>query len=84
MAIAEAVLKETQRQTLLALCDTFVPSVAVETHDPVERGFMARAASDLAVPEQIEGLMADVMTPEEIAGFSDLLDAAPRRGLRRR
>ncbi len=80
MAIAQAVLKESQRQTLLALCDTFVPSVAVETHDPVERGFMARAASDLAVPEQIEGLMADVMTPEEIAGFAGLLDALRAEG----
>ena len=67
MAVAQAVLSETQRETLEALCDTFVPAVEVDTHDPVEKEFMARAASDLAVAAQIEGLMAEAMLPEEIA-----------------
>ena len=80
MATAQVVLNETQSQTLGALCDTFVPSVAAETHDPLERDFMARAASDLDVAGQIEGLMADVMTPEEIAGFAGLLDALAAEG----
>ncbi len=80
MAIAQAVLNETQRGTLLALCNTFVPSLAVDTHDPLEREFMARAAGDLGVPEQIEGLMAQVMTGEEIAGFAGLLDALGAQG----
>src|ERR1700685_3281491 len=75
MTVIQAGLSETQRQTLRALCDTFVPSVAAETHDQVERDFMARAASDLGVAEQIEGVMAEAMTPAEIAGFAGLLDA---------
>src|SRR3954447_26126968 len=75
MAVAQAVLNETQRQTLEALCDTFVPSVEVDSHDEVERAFMGRAAADLQVAAQIEGLMADVMVPDEIAGFAGLLDA---------
>jgi choline dehydrogenase-like flavoprotein len=80
MATVQAVLNETQRETLQALCDTFVPSVATDTHDAVEREFMARAASDLGVGEQIEGLMGDVMTPVEIAGFAGLLDALANEG----
>jgi choline dehydrogenase-like flavoprotein len=75
MTVIQAVLSETQHQTLRALCDTFVPSVAAETHDQLERDFMARAASDLGVAEQIEGLMAEAMIPAEIAGFAGLLDA---------
>jgi len=75
MTVIQAVLSETQRQTLRALCDTFVPSVAAETHDQLERDFMARAASDLGVAELIEGLMAEAMIPAEIAGFAGLLDA---------
>jgi choline dehydrogenase-like flavoprotein len=80
MAVAQAVLNETQSRTLSALCDTFVPAVAAETHDELTRDFMARAASDLGVAGQIEGLMADVMTPEEIAGFAGLLDALDAEG----
>jgi choline dehydrogenase-like flavoprotein len=75
MTVIQAGLSETQRQTLRALCDTFVPSVVAETHDELERDFMARAASDLGVAEQIEGVMAEAMTPAEIAGFAGLLDA---------
>jgi choline dehydrogenase-like flavoprotein len=80
MAVAQAVLNETQRHTLGVLCDTFVPSVASGTADSIEREFMARPASDLGVAEQIEGLMADVMTAEEIAGFAGLLDALGAEG----
>ena len=40
MAVAQSVLSETQRETLEALCDTFVPSVDTDTHDPVEQEFM--------------------------------------------
>jgi choline dehydrogenase-like flavoprotein len=80
MATVQAVLNETQRETLHALCDTFVPSVATDTHDAVEREFMGRAASDLGVAEQVEGLMGDVMTPTEIAAFAGLLDALAGEG----
>ena len=82
MAVAEAVLSEEQRATLETLCDTFVPSMETDTHDELERAFMARAASDLAVATQIEGLMADVMTADEIAGFAGLLDALAAEGFR--
>jgi choline dehydrogenase-like flavoprotein len=75
MTITEAVLNETRRQTLRALCDTFVPSLATETHDELERDFMARAASDVGVAEQIEGVMAESMTPAEIAEVAGLMDA---------
>jgi choline dehydrogenase-like flavoprotein len=75
MAVAQAVLTDAQRATLEALCDTFVPSTEADTHDPVEKEFMARSASDLQVAAQIEGLMADVMLPEEIAAMGGLLDA---------
>ena len=43
---------------------------------------MARAASDLAVAAQIEGLMADVMMPEEIAGCRRAARRARGGGLR--
>ena len=75
MAVATAVFDETQRATLEALCETFVPSVQVETGDPLERDFMARSALDMQVPAQIEGMLAQAMTPEEIAAVAGLLDA---------
>ena len=75
MAVATAVFDETRRATLEALCETFVPSVQVETGDPLEREFMARSALDMLIPAQIEGMLAESMTPEEIAGVAGLLDA---------
>ena len=46
MATAQAVLSDTQRATLEALCDTFVPSVDADTHDEVERrSWRARRAT---------------------------------------
>ena len=75
MAVAAAVFDETQRATLEALCETFVPSVETDSGDPLEREFMARSALDMQVPAQIEGMLAQAMTPEEIAGVAGLLDA---------
>ncbi len=80
MAVMATVLSESQRQTLESVCDTYVPAVDTGTHDPLEREFMARAASDMAIPAQIEAMMADTMTPEEIAGFGGLLDALAGHG----
>ena len=74
MAVAAGVLNETRRRTLEAVCDTFVPSLEVETGDQVKRDFFARAASDVGVAAQVEGLMADAMMPGEIEGFGQLLD----------
>ena len=80
MSVVQAALNETQSRTLRAVCDTFVPAVAVDTYDELTRDFMARSASDVGVAEQIEGLMIEVMTPEEIAGFAALLDALDAEG----
>src|SRR5918992_1499309 len=75
MAVAAGVLDETQRRTLEAVCDTFAPAVEAETDDAALKDFYARSAGDLGVAAQIEGLMADAMTPEQIAGYAELLDA---------
>jgi len=74
VAVLASVLEDTQRGTLRAVCDTFVPSVEASDEDPL-RGFLARSASDLGVSEQIEGLMGQAMAPEQIQGFAELLDA---------
>ena len=80
MAVAQAVLTDTQRSVLEALCDTFVPAVEFDTSDPVERDFMARAASDLPVAAQVEGLMAEALVHAEIEAFGGLLDALAAKG----
>ena len=72
MAVVAGVLSEQQRRTLEALCDTWVPAVDA---DGADADFMRRAAADMGVVEQIENLMSDAMTPEEIAGTAELLDA---------
>jgi choline dehydrogenase-like flavoprotein len=80
VAVAASVLTDVQRDTLAALCDTFVPSVEVDSGDPVEREFLARAASDMEIPAQIEQTFADTLMPEEIEGFAGLLDALAAEG----
>src|SRR3954451_22013667 len=75
MSVAASVLSDTQRQTLEALCDTFIPSVESGTGDPLERDFLARAASDMLIPAAIEQTFGDTLLPEEIAQFAGLLDA---------
>jgi choline dehydrogenase-like flavoprotein len=75
VALATAVLSDVQRETLSAVCDTFVPSVDDASADPVMRAFLARSAGELAVAEQIEGLMAQAMPEEQIQGFAALLDS---------
>ncbi len=75
MAVATGVLSEAQRRTLEALCETFVPAVGDGGGDPLEASFLGRSAADLAIASQIEELMGDAMTPAEIAGVCELLDA---------
>ena len=58
-----SVLTDSQRKTLEALCDTFVPTVEVETGDSVERDFMGRSASDMQIPATIEQTFADTLLP---------------------
>lgn len=81
MAVAAEVLTEGQRAALTAVCDTFVPDVESASHDPVEREFLARSAGDMGIPARIEGTMAEIMVPDEIAGFAGLLDALSGHGL---
>ncbi len=75
MAVLSAVLSDTQRRTLQAVCDTVAPSVAArEGDDATMAEYLGRAASDLGVADQIEGLMGQAMAPEQTEGFAQLLD----------
>jgi acyl-CoA reductase-like NAD-dependent aldehyde dehydrogenase/choline dehydrogenase-like flavoprotein len=83
MATSE-LLSAAQRRTLMTLCDTFVPSLeppdsgdGAEPGDPL--GFWGRAASDLAVPEAIEQVMAQ-LPAERVEGVRRLLDAFAAEG----
>lgn len=75
-----AVLTDAQRATLALVCDTYAPAVPSASADPVERAFLERPATAVGVVEQVEGLMGQVMTPEEIAGFAGLLEALADAG----
>ena len=74
MAVTVGVLSEVRRQTLAAVCDTFAPSVELDGDEGVLRDYYARSASDLGVPAQIEGLLAQAMLPEEIEALGQVLD----------
>src|ERR1022692_1713157 len=76
MAVLTSVLNVVQRRTLEAICDTVVPSVqsGVEGEETTMREFLARSASEMAVPDQIEGLMGQAMTAEQIQGLAGLFD----------
>ncbi len=78
-AATSELLSDAQRGTLLALCDTFVPSLE-EDDDPL--GFWARAASHLGVPEAIEQVVAELPS-EQVEGVRGLLDALREQGLDR-
>lgn len=80
MAVMESVFDETARATLEALCETFVPAVEADTRDPVERAFLARSAADLQVAAQIDGMLAQSATPEDIAAMAGLLAALVEQG----
>jgi choline dehydrogenase-like flavoprotein len=64
-------LTEAQRDTLRAFCDTIVPSVE-RPDDP--DGFWARKATDLAIDQGVEQVIA-TLPPELQAGLGQLLDA---------
>lgn len=80
MAVIAGALSETQRTTLAAVCDTYVPAVKTDDADEILRAFMARSASDMGVPGAIEGLMAQAMMPEEIEAMAALLDGLAQHG----
>ncbi len=81
MAVMASVFNEAQRETLAALCETFVPAVETDSLDPVEAEFMRRSAVDMQIQTHIEGMLAEGMTPEEVAGVAGLLDALAEQGL---
>ena len=79
------VFDDAQRRTLLAFCDTIVPSL-----DPPEgsngagdpTGFWARAASHFGVPEAAEVAIIQSGAPEEqVAGLRSLLDSLRENGM---
>jgi choline dehydrogenase-like flavoprotein len=75
MAVVAGVLNEARRQTLESVCDTVAPSIEAGGDDAVLREFYSRSASDLGIPAQLEGLLAQAMMPEEIEALGQLLDA---------
>jgi choline dehydrogenase-like flavoprotein len=80
MAVTVGVLSDTRRATLEAVCDTFAPSLQVEDQGELLRDFYARSATDLGVPAQIEGLLAQTALPEEIEAIGELLDVFAAKG----
>ncbi|HEX3510539.1 MAG TPA: FAD-dependent oxidoreductase [Solirubrobacteraceae bacterium] len=80
MAVTVGVLSDTRRRTLEAVCDTFAPSVDEPGDNEAQRAYYARAASDLGVAAQIEGLLAQTAMPEEIEATGQLLDAIAAQG----
>ncbi len=73
-----AQITETQRSTLAALVDTFVPAVAV----PQDRtGFWAYRGSDAGVPGAIEQVLSDQLPEPARSGLQQLLDALAGAGL---
>ncbi len=81
MAAVARAFTPAQHEVLEALCETFVPAVEVDSLDPVEQAFMRRSALDMKVPAQIDGMLAEALTPEEIAGLGDLLHALDDQGI---
>jgi choline dehydrogenase-like flavoprotein len=75
MAVTVGVFSDTRRGALEAVCDTFAPALQVQDEREAVRDFYARSASDLGVPAQIEGLLAQTAMPEEIEAVGQLLDA---------
>ncbi len=82
---ASEVFTDAQRGTLLALCDTLVPSLPPSGGDDGAgdpHGFWARAASHLGVPEAIEVALGESgATEAELAGLGSLLDSLAEQGM---
>ena len=71
-----AELTDLQRQTLRAVCDTVVPSIARED-DP--DGFFARRATDVGA-DQALAVTLDQLPPDQAEGMGQLLDALAAQG----
>src|SRR3954462_12564249 len=72
-------LSDNQRETLRLFCDTVIPRIA---RDPDPGGFWARTASDLGVPEGVEGLIG-TLGDELRGGLLQLLDAIASQNIAR-
>ena len=73
---------DAQRATLLALCDTFIPTLPTPAGDEGHHGFWARAASHLSVPEGVEiALLGAGLDEAQTAGLRSLLDALAESGM---
>jgi acyl-CoA reductase-like NAD-dependent aldehyde dehydrogenase/choline dehydrogenase-like flavoprotein len=76
---------DAQRRTLLAFCDTLIPSLhppEAENGAGDPHGFWARAASHFGVPEAIEAALLQSGAPEEqLAGLASLLDSLAGNGM---
>src|SRR4051812_13922986 len=72
-------LSDSQRETLRLFCDTVVPRIE---RDPDPTGFWARTATDLGVPEGVEGLFS-TLDDELGAGLLELLDAIASQNIAR-
>jgi choline dehydrogenase-like flavoprotein len=71
-----SLLTDDRRAILRAVCDTVIPAIE-RTPDP--DGFWARKASDLGVDVAAAQLL-DGLTPEQQAGFAELLDGLAMQG----
>ena len=64
-----------------ALCDTFVPSLRPPRSDDAARGFWARAASHLGVPEAIEVVLGGAARRSGSRASASCSTRSPREGL---
>jgi choline dehydrogenase-like flavoprotein len=80
MAVLAPAFDETQRATLAALCEAYVPSIEIDSGDSLEREFMARSAADMDIAAQLEEMLSDALLPEELAAVAGLLDALEAEG----
>jgi len=71
-----------QRATLRALCDTFIPGLEAPDGDEGAAEFWERAASHMGVAEGVEvGLFGAALPQEIVAGLRGLLDALAANGM---
>jgi acyl-CoA reductase-like NAD-dependent aldehyde dehydrogenase/choline dehydrogenase-like flavoprotein len=79
---ASDLFTDAQRRTLMALCDTLVPSLPPPEGESDPTGFWARAASHIGVPEAIEVTLLQSNAPaEQIQGLRALLDSLAEHGM---
>jgi acyl-CoA reductase-like NAD-dependent aldehyde dehydrogenase/choline dehydrogenase-like flavoprotein len=80
--VVDPVFDDSQRATLAALCDTWIPSLDPPQGESDPTGFWARSASDYAVPTGVEIALLRSGAPEEqLAGLRGLLDTLGGEGM---